>query len=737
MIQALKPIFTIAKKEFKAYFDHPIAYVILVVFLVANSFFYFRSVFLYDIADLRSMFDMFTWLFLFIVPAITMRLLAEEKQNHTLQLLRSQPIKDWQVLVGKYFGSLSFLVTGILLTLLIPFFLSFYGDFDAGTITAQYIAAILLAGLASAIGMFASSLTKNQVVAFITAVGITFIFAIIGFEVVLSSVSGLIQQIFEQLSYSWHYNNMIRGVIDLRDLVYFLTAIAAFLLSTYWFMVRESINPKRKVWRQLKIGLIALIAIAIVINLLGLNIRGRLDLTNQNLYTLSDASKTIVKELPDIVTIDVYQSKEFPQELSVLARDIKDLLTDYEIESGGKLKVNYKEVNSENEVDAQSAGIQQIQYNVIKQDAYQVQNGYFGLSISYLDDTEVIPILEKSDDFEYRLSSLIRKLTVDTSATIGFLSGHEEKSIYADYSGFYQELDKQYDVVDVTYDTENSVLSESPDVLVIAGPTGEVSEEEVTALKKYIDEGGETMFLLDGITMGTQSINATVNDNAINKIVSDYGVDLKNNIVGDLKSHESVSFSGGGFNYVIPYPFWPRTIPSTDSAITSALTTVVMPWPSSLEVKEGTEATNLLSTTDSGFAQTGSFNLDPNSELKINQEELSEYKLVVTVTGEGEKGRMIVMGDSDFLTDNYVQSNPQVLILALNSIDWLTQNDALAQIRVKQGYAAPLIFESQTQQNQVKYINLVIIPLGVALFGFYYLARRRKKTKRNLENHES
>ena len=739
MTNHLKSIYTITKKEFKAYFNHPMAYIVLVVFLVINSFFYFRSAFVYNVADVRTMFDMFLWLWLFIVPAITMRLVAEEKQNSTIELLFVQPIREWHVLLGKFFGAVAFMFIGLLLTLFVPFFLSFYGNFDWGTITAQYIGSLLAICVTVAIGLFASSLTKNQVVSFIIGVGILFGFVFIGFDVVLTSLSGVVKTVFEQLSLSWHFSNTIRGVLDLRDIIYFITATASFLLLAYWLMVRTQVNPKRKAWRQLKIGIGALVAIAVIINLLGLNIHGRLDLTKQNLYTLSDASKNIIRSSSDIVTIDMYSSEELPPEISIRQRDVSDMLTDYEVEANGNIRVVYHGVDSTNATEAETAGIQPVQFNVVKADEFQVKQGYFGLTISYLDDKEIISFIDRSDNFEYRLTSLIRKLTVDSTAKVGFLSGHGEKSIYADYATLGQELTKQYEIIDVAFNDETKDYGDMPEILVVAGPTKEVSEDEINKLREYVQNGGKVMFLLDGISLGAQSLTATANDNAINNLVSEFGVTINNDIVGDVRSHESVTFQSSGFNYVLPYPFWPRAQSSTESPITSGLSSVVMMWPSSLSVANDTSAVNLFTTTDSAFTQQDNFSLEPNNEIEINNEELTKKVLAVSIAADNdsqstEGGRIIVAADSDFLIDGFAASSSQSLIFALNAIDWLAQDEGLAQVRAKQRMAEALVFESDSQKNIVKYVNLIGVPLAVVAFAFLHLSKRRKISKRQYSN---
>ncbi len=738
MKKFIKPLLIIIKKELKAYFDHPIAYIILVVFLAINGFFYFRSAYLYNIADMRSMFNVFIWMFMFIIPAVTMRLIAEEKQNHTLELLLVQPIKEWQIVVGKFFGSLIFIIIALMLTLLIPLMLSSYGDFDCGMIAAQYIGAVMLGMVSVSIGIFASSVTKNQIVSFMVSVVTIFVFVCIGLNVVLVSMPSLVKIIFEQLSITWHYFNVIRGVLDARDIIYFLTATASFLAASYWLMIREHINQKRSTWRRLRIGILALISIAVIINLLGLNIHGRLDLTKQKLYTLSDATENIVGNLDDVLTIDFYSSKELPPEVSLRARDVSDLLNDYQTVSNGKLKVNVHEVDTDNSSEAEADGIQPVQFNTVSSDEFQVKKGYFGLVISYLDEKEVMPFIETSDDFEYQVTKLIRKMTVDKKMTVGFLSGHEEKGIYSDLSVFEKNLAEQYEVITVTIDSETGQMDAVPDILVVAGPKAEMSDGDKEVLRTFINNNGKVFFMIDTVSIDMQTLQVSANENSLTDLVEEFGVRINNNIVGDLRSHESISLGGGAFNYIVPYPFWPRITGEENNPISGKINMVPIPWVSSLTaVDDKKEVVSLLTTTDAGFEQTENFDLLPDQDFStISPNSLSKKIVGMSVVNKQEEEqssndiRLVVVGDSDFLTDAYVNSNPSAILFALNSVDWLAQDEQLISVRSKQRQMSSLVFEKEGQKNTVKYINLIGLPVLVAAFGFAYLYKRKKITNR-------
>lgn len=222
-------ILPIIKKELKIYFNSPIAYIFLIVFLVVGSWLYFRGFFLGGQATMRGFFTFLPWFFLFLIPAITMRLFAEEKRGGTMEVLMTFPVKDHEVVLGKFFASFLFLGLALLLSFPLPVINIFIGNPDIGVIIGNYIGALLLGGAFLAIGLLVSSLTKNQIVAFIIAVLISFAFLIIGDSVVLYTIPKFLVPLFSYLSLGVHFGSLSRGVIDSRDIIFYLTFIGIFL----------------------------------------------------------------------------------------------------------------------------------------------------------------------------------------------------------------------------------------------------------------------------------------------------------------------------------------------------------------------------------------------------------------------------------------------------------------------------------------------------------------------------
>ena len=225
------------RREFKSYFATPVAYVFIVIFLVLMGTFTFYLGGFYERgqADLRPFFNFHPWLYLFLVPAIAMRLWAEERKSGSVELLMTLPITPWQAVLGKFLAAWAF--TGIALALTFPIWITvnYLGEPDNGAILTGYIGSLLMAGGFLAIGACLSAVTRNQVIAFVFSVVVCFGFLLSGFPMVLDAFSGWAPQIIidgiASLSFLTHFSNISRGVIDFRDLLYFALLIGAFLYA--------------------------------------------------------------------------------------------------------------------------------------------------------------------------------------------------------------------------------------------------------------------------------------------------------------------------------------------------------------------------------------------------------------------------------------------------------------------------------------------------------------------------
>lgn len=225
----IRKTYILFKKELLSYFNSPIAYIFIGVFLIVGNWLFFKNFFLYGQNIMRSYFDLLPWIFLFFAPALTMRLWAEEKKSGTIEFLLTLPITNWQVVMAKFFSALVFLFITLILSISIPVTLSTLGNVDYGPIFGGYLGAILLGGAYLSLGMFISSMTKNQIIAFIVALASCFIVYIIGADFVLVSAPQFLVPFMKFLGLGSHFYNISKGIIDSKDIIYYFSFIFLFL----------------------------------------------------------------------------------------------------------------------------------------------------------------------------------------------------------------------------------------------------------------------------------------------------------------------------------------------------------------------------------------------------------------------------------------------------------------------------------------------------------------------------
>jgi len=239
----MHPIWVISKREFNSFFDSLVSYIFIVVFLGISGFFTWllgSDIFLIGQATLQPFFSIAYFSLFFFIPALTMRMVAEEKRIGTIELLLTKAVSDWQVILGKFIACLVLIAVALLLT--IPYYITVWslGPIDHGAVWCGYFGMILMSMAYIAIGIFASSITNNQIVAFLLALLIGVFFLII-FDVLSGSFTGTIGQVLNYLSMSTHFDSISRGVIDSRDLFYFLS------ITFLGLMLAESSLSKRNI----------------------------------------------------------------------------------------------------------------------------------------------------------------------------------------------------------------------------------------------------------------------------------------------------------------------------------------------------------------------------------------------------------------------------------------------------------------------------------------------------------
>ena len=536
----LRNIWVISKREFCAYFTSPVAYVFLVIFLLLSGFFTFmvgQDFFARNEASLGSFFLWHPWLYLFLVPAIAMRLWSEEKRTGTLELLLTLPITAGQAVIGKFLASWAFLGVGLVLTFPIWLIPNFLGSPDNGAILCAYIGSALMAGAYLGIGCMTSALTRNQVISFVISVILCLFTILAGFPPVTDFIQGLfpgnefIVDVVATFSVMSHFEAIQRGVVHLRDFFFFVSVIV-FTLATTTIIIRGGQeNKPAQAFGFAGAQVVILALILIVINLLTLSIRGKWDLTENRIHTLSVGSKNILNRVAqergddaDAFKIDarLYFTRG-DERISPFVRQyasrVKELLREYEDASKGSIIFN--EINPQPDTDEEDLARQD---NITRMQIGLEEFAYIGLTLSYADKAEMISLLEQGPGgrsgglrpeamLEYDISSAITRLIKDENKapTIGVMSPLQINGGFppnlppqmmrgqrpAPPWHLMRQLQASYGRDNIqTIDMSVPSIADDIDLLIVIHPKS-ISEKAQFAIDQYILGGGKVAAFLD------------------------------------------------------------------------------------------------------------------------------------------------------------------------------------------------------------------------------------------------
>lgn len=507
------------------------------------------------------------------------------------------------------------------------------------------------------------------------------------------------------------------------------------------------------------VEVVIVIAIIAFVNLLSLRFFGRADLTEGNLFSVSESTREVVGDLDDIVNIKVYFSKKLPPYLTTLTRRVGDILDEYKAYAGGKLIVDFEDpaVDPETEQRVRSLGIPPVQLNIIEKDKAEVMNAYLGIAILFEDRKEVIPVVQNAGNLEYELTSAILKVASKEQKTVGFLTGHGEPDIDEAYEVVKRSLERQY-VVKRVETTEGRTVPRDVNTLVVAGST-QMSDWDCFAVDQFLMKGGRLFFLIDKLTIPEGTLFATKTETGLDSLLAHYGIVVKPDMVID-RSAASATFSAGFVRYTLPYALWPMIGKSgfdEASPVTNQLERAVFPWTSSIEIAQagegGREATVLVKSSPQSWTEDKRFDLNPQRNL-MPSTEIGPRKLMVLVTGEFEsfykdrgvplaegtdkvwqgqkldaspQTQIIVAGNSKFIANDFLGQYPENRTLFLNAVDWLTLGESLIGIRSRAVTARPLKEIGEKSKATIRFASTFGVPILLILWG---LLRHRLRSSR-------
>ena len=480
-----------------------------------------------------------------------------------------------------------------------------------------------------------------------------------------------------------------------------------------------------------------------VINLIGLNFFGRLDWTDDGVYSLSDASIELVENLVDPVMITAFFTADLPAQFATNRRFLKDKLDDYRAYGSQNVQYRFVDPGDDEELKAEAGRyrIPPVQIQVIESDNVQLKNAYMGVAIQYEDKREVIPVVQDLSRLEYDLTSAIRRLTRDEKPRAAFLSGHGEPDPVRDLGALHQGLSTNYDVRAMSI--EEVMQDPKPDVLLVIAPTDTIPEGDLRALDAYLMDGGRLAFLVNRIAANLQVMQAVELNIGLDRLLAPYGAALTPNLVMDEQSSVVTMQSRQGFFNVsqqIKYPLFPVTTSfSSTNQMVSRLRDLMFYFVSSIDtsqvVPEGVTREPLMYSSRQSGVQQGFFMLQPTQTTATLGG--GPHLLGAAYTGifpsafepgrQSEPTRIVVVGDGDFINESVVPGAPGNVEFGLNMVDWLVQDEALLAIRSKSIAPRALRETSEGARPFIKYGNMVGPLLIVMLFGLARWRRRRDR----------
>lgn len=394
-------VWTLAKKELRGFFGSAVALIFLATFLgfTLFTFFWVEKFFARGIADLRPMFDWLPLLLIFLVAALSMRLWSEERKAGTIEVLLTLPVPRHQLVLGKFLAGMLLIAVALVLTFGLPITISTMGDLDWGPVRGGYLAALLLAAAYLSIGMCVSAATDNQIVALILTAGVCALTYVPGTAWVADLVGSGAGDVLRRLGMGSRFASVARGVLDLRDLVYYASVVVAFLgLNVVLLGMRSWSQGRRTAARRRNtVGAVALItANALVLNLwLSPVGHARIDLTEDDEYSLSPATEKLLAGLDEPLLIRGYFSAKTHPKLAPLVPRIRDLLEEYRVTGGKKVRVEIVDPGEDTELqrDAKELfNLEPVPMRFTSRVEKSVINAYFAVAIAYGDQRELLNV---------------------------------------------------------------------------------------------------------------------------------------------------------------------------------------------------------------------------------------------------------------------------------------------------------------------------------------------------------
>ena len=695
----MKNIKAVFKREFKAYFDSPVAYVFLTAFLVLIGFLTFGVAMFFERrqADLTPFFFWHPWVYLLLVPAATMGLWADERRNGTAELLLTLPVTLSEVLVGKFLAAWSFVGIGLALTFPVALTAGYLGSPDWGAVFCGYLGSLLLAGAAVAIGVFASTLSRSSVVGFVVSLALVFLLLIIGFDPVIGAVAGwgvptALTDAVASCSLLSHFESMRKGVVDFSDIGYY------FAMIVFMIAAAKTVTDGRRGASKGVVGLVLVGAIAASSVVILANLPLRSDMTAENLYTLSKGSKAVLGQLTEDVTLKYYvstSSAEMPMALKTYSQQVGNLLKEYERAGGGRILVETYDPKPDSDAEewAQRYGVEPQTVNPFGQGIY------FGVVAVCGDREQTLGVLSPRTEstLEYDLTRLVTRVAWPERPVVGVMTslpdvmGGEMNPMMMQMGqrppqgwAAFSELAKDYDVRTVESDAEK--IDDDVKTLVVVHPKN-LSDKALYAIDQFVLRGGKLVACVDPFSIkdmqsSRQSQNPMMGGmggdgpSTLGKLFDAWGVKFEEGkITCDLESATKLNNGQGGVESNPAFLSLGEGNMDKGDLIVSDLTNVMFPFAGafSFEKKDmdlafepviTTSKDNSCTTDKMSMQYGGMKDMVPDGQSRVLAARLSgTFKTAFPKGPDGTndvskalaegKSSVLLFADSDFLADDF------------------------------------------------------------------------------------
>ena len=496
--------------------------------------------------------------------------------------------------------------------------------------------------------------------------------------------------------------------------------------------------------KKKNIALITLLiaAILLVVNLISDKLFYRLDLTEDHSYTLSKATRDILKNLKEPVTVTAYFSKELPPAVAETRSDFKDMLIEYSNRAKGMLVyqfVNPNE-NAEKEKEAMQNGIQPVMINVREKDQMKQQKAYLGAVVSMGDRKEVIPFLQPGGPMEYALSSAIKKLSVVNKPKIGILEGYGCASL-SELSQVKQDLDVLYNVIPLKL-TDTTKIPEDIRTIAIVRPKDSIPSFVFNQLNQFMTRGGNLFVAINRVNGDLSHAYGQVLNTGLESWLLSKGIRVEPVFVTDAKCGAvTVQQQQGMFRFTtnVSFPYIPVIGTFADNPAVKGLEAVVMEFASPIEYTGDSTKTfmPLAFTSEKSGTEPAPTYFNIQKQWTTNdfpKKHLTVAALIKGKFGGKQDAKMIVVGDGDFpVNRGRQQINKDNASLMVNSIDFLSDDTGLIELRTRGITSRPLKELSDSKKMVLKYLNFLLPIILVILYGLYRFERSRKIRMQRME----